>query len=163
MRFSVGVCAILAAFFTAQFAVAADAVPMQPDELSVFLKQTLEAVRAFGGLPWLARISLAVTIIVGSMKVPGIREALWDKLTVKGFKLQAFLAPVLGLVGGLLSLKLEGGSITLQSALAFLGAGAGGIILYELLDAVKLTGITNKIVLGVINAIQGVIKKPVNK
>lgn len=162
MKFGLAIYSGLAFYFACAAAMANDlvVVPMQnPDDVSMFINQVIDTVKLLGGGEWLAAVAACCTLIVGSMKIPGIREKLWDKLTVKGFKLQVFVAPLVGLIGGIISLKIETGHIQLRPVLAYLAAGSGAIILYELLDAVKLTVATNKVASSVIGGVQGVLKK----
>jgi len=100
------------------------------DDLSAsdFLSQVLEFIKAFGGLSTVAKISGAVLLIIGSMKVSFLKTY-WDMLG----SAKAFVGPVLGLIIGVISMS----PITLSGLAAYLFAGAGAIILHELLDAVK--------------------------
>lgn len=116
-----------------------------------FLSQVLAAVAQFGGLPWMAKIASICLLLTASMKVPFIRSLLWDKLG----KAQALVAPLLGLAAGILSMQ----PITLPGVLAYVGAGAGAIILYELLDFLKVPAASNAMVLGILNFLQSLIKK----
>jgi len=108
-----------------------------PDELPIqdFLAQVLLAVKEFGGLPWMAKISMIIMLLVGSMKVTFLRGLIWDRLGAA----KAWVALILGLIAGILNLEV----ITLPGVLAYIGAGAGAIILHQLLDLVKaLPGIS---------------------
>jgi hypothetical protein len=105
--------------------------PSPSISMEQFLVMVFENVKAFGGLSWTLKIATIVLLLIGSMKVSALRPY-WDKLG----SLKAFAAPVLSLVAGILSLSV-GGSITLSGVTAYLFAGAGAIILHELLDAIK--------------------------
>jgi hypothetical protein len=63
------------------------------------------------------------------MKVSFLRGLIWDRLGAA----KAWVAPVLALIGGIMNLE----TITLPAILAYMGAGAGAIILHQLLDLVK--------------------------
>jgi hypothetical protein len=104
------------------FALAAD-LPAQD-----FLAQVFEAVKGLGGLSWMGKIASIMLLIVASMKVSFLRP-LWDKLGPA----KAILAPVLGLIAGCIAMP----SLSLQGLMAYLFAGAGAIVLHELLDALK--------------------------
>lgn len=147
MRSYLGLLAILTFFFTATFAWAADSVPAGD-----MLSQALETIRSLGGLPWAGKIAAIVMLLVGSMKVDGMRKLVWDKLPLS---VQPFLAPILGLLVGILNLH----PITLAGVMAYVSAGAGAIILYELLDAVKVAEASNAAVSAVIGFIQGLLKR----
>ena len=122
--------------------------------ISIFLTQVLEAVKSFGGIPWTLKIASVILLIIASMKVSMIRP-LWDKL---GWR-KNLLAPLLGLIAGVLMLSKEN-MLTLPGVGAYLFAGAGAIILHEILDAVKeIPGIGNSY-LKVIEFMQGLLKKP---
>jgi hypothetical protein len=105
-----------------------------PDDVPVqdFAGQVLEAISKFGGIPWVGKIALFITLLIASMKVLPIRQLLWDKLGAA----KAWLAPALGLILGLLQLSMQG-HLTLAGVLAWVSAGAGAIILHELLDTIK--------------------------
>lgn len=111
----------------AQPAVAQDQVPV-----SDFLGSVLKAVKDFGGLSWVMRVALVITLLLSSMKVTVLNDLIWSKLG--NFK--AWAAPVLGLAAGIASLASQG-QLTWAGALAWVSAGAGAIILHELLDTVK--------------------------
>lgn len=115
----------LVAFFAATSAFAAEVELPAGD----FFSQLVKTISDFGGLPWYGKVSGIILLIVASMRVTFLRS-LWDKL---GYA-KAYVAPVLGLIGGIISL---GNDLTLASALAYVSAGAGAIILNELLSVLK--------------------------
>lgn len=94
-----------------------------------FLTLVLDTVKNFGGLPWMGKVAAICFVLVGSMKVTFLRGLIWDRLG----SAKAWAAPILALIGGILSLE----QITLPAVLAYMGAGAGAIILHQLLDLVK--------------------------
>lgn len=94
-----------------------------------FLSQVLEFIKAFGGLSWMMKVAGIIMLVIATMKVSFIRQYVWDKL---GFA-KAIVAPVLALAAGLLSMpEFSWGGIV-----AWLFAGAGALVLHELLDALK--------------------------
>lgn len=95
------------------------------------LQATGDTIHAWGGLGWQLKIAAVILLLVASMKVSFLSKY-WDKLG----EAQALLAPALGLVGGILELAYQH-AISLPGALAYLSAGAGALLLHELLDAVK--------------------------
>ncbi len=97
--------------------------------LADFFTQVLAAVQGFGGLPWMAKISTIIMLLVGSMKVTFLRGLIWDRLGAA----KAWVAPVMALIAGIINME----TITLPGVLAYMGAGAGAIILHQLLDLVK--------------------------
>lgn len=97
-----------------------------------FLAQVLEYVKQFGGLPWVLKIAGIITILLASMKVTFLNNLIWAKLG----KAKAWAAPVLGLILGVLSLT-SSGQLSLAGILAYISAGAGAVILHELLDTIK--------------------------
>lgn len=145
---------------------AAEVIPPMPNTAPVvdipvsdFLSQVLDAVKGFGGLSWLLKISAVITVILASMKVSFMRDLVWDKLGAA----KAWAAPILGLIVGILNLATAGGHITLPAILAYVSAGAGAIILHELLDTLKaVPGIGPKWVeiISVISAFTGGNSKP---
>lgn len=99
--------------------------------LDQLLAQVLDLVKSFGGLPWMGKISAIVLLLLASMKVSFLRP-LWDKLG-RG-KVLASL--VMSLVVGICALGASG-SLSIPGVMAYLFAGAGAIILHELLDWIK--------------------------
>lgn len=93
-----------------------------------FLSQVLKFIQDFGGLPKMAKIAGVVLLVVESMKVSFLKPQ-WDKLGA--YKM--LVAPALGVVAGLVMLP----SLNLEAAMAYLLAGAGAILLHDLLQAVK--------------------------
>ena len=128
-------------------------------ELSDFLAQVLDNIHDFGGLSWIGKVAIIVALLIGSMKVTALNNLLWNKLG----KFKAWLAPVLGLVGGVLSLIASGTPLTLASLMAYMSAGAGAVILVELLEMVKIIPGIGPIWLSLIDVLEKVLggqKKP---
>lgn len=107
------------------------AAPLPPQD---FLSQVLQAIQGFGGLSTVAKISVIILLLVSSMKVTALNQLIWSKLG----KAQAWVAPLLGLVAGILGLANGADQkITLASVMAYVASGAGAILLYELLDSLQ--------------------------
>lgn len=98
-----------------------------------FASQVIDAIKNLGGLSWGLKISSICLLIIASMKVSVLRTFFWDKLGAA----KAFVAPLLGLVSGLLASVFSGGPFTWANMFAYLITGAGALILHELLDALK--------------------------
>ncbi len=98
-----------------------------------FLSQVLAAIGQLGGLSTLMKLSLLITIVISSMKVSFLDELFWSKLGA--FKV--WLAPILGLIAGVLSLSMNGQDISWAALFAYMSAGAGAVFLHEILDSVK--------------------------
>jgi hypothetical protein len=109
------------------FSAIAQVVAINPDQ--TFLAQVLGLIGTFGGLSWVAKVSSICLVIVALTKTSFIAP-LWAKLPPL---LQTLAAPILGLIGGLIGQ----GSLTWASALAYVTAGAGAIVLHEILDGIK--------------------------
>lgn len=109
--------------------LAAGAVVVSPSD---FFSEVVIAIQKFGGAPTMLKIALIILLIVSSMKVTVINKWVWSKLGAA----QTWIAPLLGLVAGLLDLA-GSGQLTLASLAAYMSAGAGAIILHELLDGLK--------------------------
>jgi hypothetical protein len=131
----------------AKFALAADG---DVSELQ-WIADAISAVKGMGGSSGLAIASAIIALVVSLFKVPFFRDKIWDKLK---FNQKAAIPLVLALIGGLVKLD----HITLGGVVAYLGAGAGAIILYEILDVVKLTNGMNATVKAVIGFLQGILK-----
>lgn len=97
-----------------------------------FLGQVIEVVQNFGGLSTMTQVAAVIMLLISSMKVSALREILWDKL---GW-LKAWVPPLLGLVAGFLGF-LGDDEFSLATTVAYLGSGAGAIILHELLNTIK--------------------------
>lgn len=118
-----------------------------------FLAQVIEAIKSFGGLAWGMKVAAVITLIISSMKVSFIRQYTWDK--VHG-SLKVLIAPALGLIAGLLSMgKFDWASLT-----AWAAAGAGAVLISNLLAGVKqLPGIGAQYV-SLINLFEMLLGKP---
>lgn len=122
--------------------------------LEQFCVQVFDAIKAFGGIPWQLKVASIITLIIASMKV-SILQGLWAKLG----SAQVLLAPILGLIGGILSLK-SSNQLTASGVWAYVYAGAGAIILHEVLDAVKgLPGI-GSVYVSIINFAENLLQSP---
>lgn len=121
-----------------------------------FLEQVLAAIERFGGLSWVLKISVAITLIIASMKVSFLNRLIWQKLG----NFRAWAAPILGIIAGVLSLATDGAPITLAKIFAFLSAGAGAIILHELLDTIKGIPGLGEVWIGLIDMIEKVLGGP---
>jgi hypothetical protein len=121
-----------------------------PIPVGDFVTDVINAVKSFGGLSWALKISTVCMLIVASMKVELLSQYFWDKLGAA----KTWVAPVLGLIGGLLTMN----PITFAGALAYATAGLGANFLYELLDLAKVPAASNAIVSAIINIIQSIIK-----
>lgn len=134
----------------AVFAFAQDTIPQPVDTVEGFFSQTLTFIKQFGGLPWVLKIAGISAILISTLKVSAIRELTWDKLG----NAKVWAAPVLGLIFGVLSL---GTNLTFASALAYISAGAGAIILHELLDSIKAIPGIGSIWVSIIDVIQSLL------
>jgi hypothetical protein len=121
-----------------------------------FLQQVLSVIKSFGGLPMVLQISSIIMLIISSMKNSLLRELLWDKL---GDGLKPWIAPLLGLIAGLLGVASEG-PVTFASVFAYMSAGAGAIILHELLGTLKAMPGIGPVYLSIIDIIQRALKSP---
>lgn len=143
---------IFAFMFVALFALVIPAFAQSaPNPDLYFLSQVIDAVKTFGGLSWAMKISTIVLLAIGSMKVSFI-QPLWAKLGAA----QAFVAPLLGLVIGALSLS----PFSWAGMLAYMGAGAGAIAIHELLDALKAFPGLGPMYVAVINWLESILGAP---
>jgi hypothetical protein len=116
-----------------------------------FLTQVLNFVKSAGGMPWTLKVAGVVLLVVASMKV-SFMKPIWDKLGAA----KAWLAPLLGFVGGFLSLAVDG-TVTLPALVAYSFAGAGAVVLHELLDSIKAMPGLGAMWISVIGVIQGLL------
>lgn len=129
---------------------AQDTIPAPVDTVEGLFSQVITLIKQFGGLPWVLKIAGIAAVLLSTLKVSAIREITWDKLG----SAKAWAAPILGLVFGILSL---GTSLTWASALAYISAGAGAIILHELLDSIKAIPGIGSVWLSIIGVIQSLL------
>lgn len=115
-----------------------------------FLQGVLQAISSFGGMSWVLKISSVITLVIASMKVSLLNQYVWAKLG----SFQAWVAPILGIVVGILSILASGGTLTVPTLLAYFSAGAGAIILHELLDTIKAIPGLGSVYVGVIDFIE---------
>lgn len=131
-------------------AFAQDTIPAPAETIEGFFSQTLTFIKQFGGLPWVLKIAGIAAILISTLKISVLREFTWDKLG----NAKVWAAPVLGLVFGIAS---QGTGLTLASALAYISAGAGAIILHELLDSIKAVPGIGSVWVSIINVIQSLL------
>lgn len=145
-------------FFTLAFSMmlvtvivyAQETVPLPVETVDGFFMQVLTFVKQFGGLPWVLKVAGIAAILISTLKVSILRELIWEKLG----NAKAWAAPLLGLIFGIASL---GSDLSWASALAYMSAGAGAIILHELLDSVKTVPGIGSVWLSVIEVIQKIL------
>ena len=124
-----------------------------------FFSQVLQAIKDFGGLSVLLKISAVITLIVSSMKVSYLNQLIWSRLG----SLQVYLAPVLGLIGGALGLGVGGVPVTAASVFAYVSAGAGAVFIHEILDTLKKIPGIGPVYVTIIDLISGALKGPASK
>lgn len=140
----------VATLFVGLYAVTAfsqDAIVTAPAD---FFSQVLQVVQNWGGISTMLKIASVITLIVASMKVSYLNQLIWSKLGAA----QVYVAPVLGLIGGCLSLGV-GGPVTAASMFAYVSAGAGAVFLHEILDSIKSIPGLGSIYLTVIGLLEG--------
>lgn len=123
--------------------------------LNDFLAQVLEVIKNFGGLPTILKISAITALFISALKVSFLNQVLWSKMG----KFKVWFAPLLGLLAGILNLGNQG-PITFASVFAYVSAGAGAIILHELLDSVKAIPKLGSFFTTVVEMLQKALKGP---
>lgn len=119
-----------------------------------FFNQVIDMIKQFGGIPWTLKVASIIALIISSMKVSFVR-VFWDKL---GW-IKPFVASILGLIAGILVL-VNSGNVSFAGVIAYMFAGAGAVILHEMLDSIKgIPGIGPTYV-SIIDFIGGLLKKP---
>lgn len=98
--------------------------------MSDILSNVLEAVANLGGLGWIAKVAGLIVAGISLIKSSFLKQTVWDKLGAG----QSWMAPIVGLVCGVISLYPN---LSVASLVAYMGAGAGAVLLHELLDSVK--------------------------
>lgn len=137
-------------------AVAAPAAPAAPAD---FLTQVLATIQNFGGLSTLMKVSAVILLLIASVKVSFLNQLIWSKLGIY----QSLVAPVLGLIAGLVGLFGGGSPITIASVLAYLGAGVGAMGLHEVLDGIKAVPGIGPTWVSIISAIENALGGPSSK
>lgn len=119
------ICLILAPFAYAQSV-------LDPSD-SAFIDQVANALKSFGGAPTMVKITIILMLVVGSMKSTILRKLVWDRLG----KAKVWVAPILGILAGILEPLLTGQKITLQNVSLFMTSGLGAVLLFNLLESLK--------------------------
>lgn len=119
------VCLLLTPFVLAQSV-------LDPSD-SAFIDQVANALKSFGGAPAMVKITIILMLVVGSMKSTLLRKLVWDRLG----KAKVWVAPILGIIAGVLEPLLTGQHVTLQSVLIFMTTGFGAVLLFNLLESIK--------------------------
>jgi hypothetical protein len=127
--------------------------------LSDFLTQVLQAVASIGGLSKLAMVSVCLTLLVSSMKVTFLNKLVWSHLG----PFQTWVAPILGLIAGILGLGAGGAPFSLALVFAYFTAGAGAVFLHEILDGIKLIPGLGPIWMALIDLIEGALGGPASQ
>ncbi len=123
-----------------------------------FLSQVVAVVKSWGGLSSLLKISAVIALLIASMKVSFLNSLIWAKLG--GF--QVYLAPVLGLIGGLLSIGVSG-PVTIASVFLYASAGGGAVFLHEILDSIKAIPGLGAVYVSLINTIESDLGGPASQ
>lgn len=131
-------------------------VVVLPVEPADFFAQIAAAVASFGGLSAMLKISSVIMLVVASMKVSFLNDLVWSKLGAA----KVWVAPLLGLIAGVLGLGVGDAPINFASILAFVTAGAGAVALHQLLDSIKAIPGIGTMYVTVINLIQGLLGGP---
>jgi hypothetical protein len=119
-----------------------------------FIIQTMNSLKNFGGVSAIVKASIVITLIISSMKVSFLNNLIWSKLG--GCKV--FIAPLLGLIGGLLTLKSQ--AISAADITVYLISGGGAVFLHELLDSVKEIKGIGPVYLNIINILTTLLRGP---
>lgn len=152
----------MATVFTVLYAFSAFAQTAPPPVVVApadFLTQVLQYIQSWGGLSMFLKVAGAITLIVASMKVTYLNTLIWSKLGAA----KVYVAPVLGLVAGVLGIGNGGAAITAASVFAYVSAGAGAVFLHEILDSVKAIPGIGAIYVTIINILEGALGGPASK
>lgn len=128
------------AFWTVAFAfglllMLTSQLPAQsgPQDYTDFASQVLLTVKALGGVSFMGKASLIITLLISSMKCSALNDLVWRRIG----EAQVWVAPALGLAAGILGLGAAGAPVTAASVLAYVAAGGGAVFVHELLDSAK--------------------------
>lgn len=123
-----------------------------------FLSQVWDVVQSMGGLHWAMKVSAIIVLVIASLKVSFLNDLIWSKLG----ELKAWIAPVLGIVSGVL-LLLAQGQLSLPGVFAYFSAGVGALALHELLDTIKSVKGIGPVYVGLIDAIEKALGGPASQ
>jgi hypothetical protein len=115
---------------------------------NLFLDMFL-VMNQMGGAGAMLTISGVLTLLIASLKVSALNP-LWDKLGPA----RVLAGPLLALGAGVAGLGANGAPVTLALVLAYVSAGAGSIILHQVLDALKAVPGLGPIYLGGIEVLE---------
>lgn len=133
MKYAIWFYIISVLTFSAFAQDAAQPMALPDVPINDWLKQSMTMIQEFGGVNWIGKISIIMTLVTSSMKVSFLNQMIWSK--IKHF--QVWVAPLLA-VGYCFSLKAtEGKFPSMPELIAYFSAGAGAIILHEMLDSAK--------------------------
>jgi hypothetical protein len=121
-----------------------------------FFAEVLSSIQGFGGLSTLLKISAVITLIVASMKVTFLNSLIWKHLGAA----QVYVAPALGLIGGLLAIGTGGAPVNAASVFAYISAGAGAVFLHEILDSIKAIPGLGSFYVAIINMVSNALGGP---
>lgn len=119
-----------------------------------WLGQVLEFFKTAKDASGIMKASGIVFLLVGLMKVSKL-SFIWDSFG----KFKPFVAPVLALIGAVLSQVASGGKVDLSIIILALTHGAGSLALADLFDALKKVPGISKIVLAIIELIEKILVK----
>jgi len=153
---SVAASLIFAGVFFIGFYAVADASVIAPTD---FFARVLDVGGQLGGMSQLGKVSAIILLIVASMKVTFLNELIWQKLG----EAKVWVAPALGLIGGILG--LGAGDVPLDAArvFAYITAGVGAVALHELLDSVKAIPGIGSVYVNLISIVQSWLGGPVKQ
>lgn len=139
-------------FFLLPHLAFADAAPVV-DPLTAWIGSVGALISGWGGSAWYLKVSGAIMLIVGSMKVPFVENILWNRLSPT---MQTLLPAILGLLAGVLSLH----PLTLSGLAAYAFTGLGANLLYEILDLAEVPAASNATLLGILKFLGSFIQPP---
>lgn len=126
-----------------------------------FIQLALDQSEKFGSFPWAAKIASLMLLVISSFKVTRggwvpVLSKLWPEADGK--------KPIAVLVASLvLGVLMTGaaGQITMAGVLQYVGAGAGSMLIHEILDKVKLIPGLGPVYVSAIKTIEAILgKKP---
>ena len=122
-----------------------------PVSIMDWLSQAFTVVQDFlsSSMTWQVKAAAVIALVISSMNVTVLNQWIWQKLG----NFQIWLAPVLGLVAGIIN-ALNGGSWS--DVWQWVAAGGGAVFVHELLDLIKLIPGLGSIYVNLINMIENI-------
>lgn len=144
-----------------EIGVAAEEI-QKADSMSTwkFVQLAIAQSEQFGSFPWATKIASLMLLLIASFKVS---RGGWVPILSKLWPQEDGKKPIVVLMASLvLGVLMTGasGQITMARVLTYIGAGAGSILLHEIIDKLKLIPGLGPVYVSTIKLIESLLGKP---